>query len=115
MWVTKGCLTRRSPSHFLAMSAVPQARLTFFCTFTAGQTLLQDGVMQKALLASIGLIFTASTTAQEAAAPPAAPSTLISIYSSARFDDFEAAALMKGTVKQIPGMAIIQQRRTFEL
>ena len=44
-----------------------------------------------------------------------AQATSIMVYSSARMDDFDPAALLKGDAKQIPGMALIQQRRTFEL
>jgi hypothetical protein len=70
---------------------------------------------QALLLNGFWLVFPAIAAAQEQPTPPTAPSTAITIYSSAKLDDFDASRLMKGTPAQVPGMAIIQQRRTFEL
>jgi hypothetical protein len=76
---------------------------------------LDNGAMQKALLAGFYLICPAFAAAQEPPTPPAAPTTAITIYSTAKLDDFDASRLMKGNPAQVPGMAIIQQRRIFEL
>src|SRR5215208_5088463 len=103
MWMAKGCLTRRSPSHFLAMSAVPQARLTFFLHVPAGRAVPDNGGMRQALLSGFWLIFPAVTAAQDQPTPPTAPSTAITIYSSAKLDDFDASRLLKGTPAQVPG------------
>lgn len=91
------------------MSAVPQARLTFFCTFTAGRTVLHNAGMSKLLL----LVF---LFAQEEAKPAVAPpTTVVTIHSALKPGEFDVADLMKRNAKQIPGMAIVQQRRTLEL
>ncbi|HEV8290292.1 MAG TPA: hypothetical protein VGP94_00145 [Tepidisphaeraceae bacterium] len=71
--------------------------------------------MHRVLLIAFWLTLTAAAAAQEQGNPVATPSTLITIYSSARFDDFDAARLVKGNQTQIPGMAIIQQRRRVDL
>src|SRR3954469_4672812 len=69
------------------------------------------------LLSAAVLLFGLSIAAfaQETRPASTAPRTLLTIYSSARVDDFDAAGLMKGAAKHIPGMGIVQQRRTLEL
>lgn len=96
------------------VSRAPSAA-DIFWTFSAGRAVLHNAGMQRALLPGFWLILTAAAAAQEQATPPTVPSTLITIYSSARSDDFDAARLMKGNQNQIPGMAIVQQRRTLDL
>ena len=68
--------------------------------------------MRKVLfVVSLLVMGAASALAEEAKAQ----ATAITIYSSARIDDFDTTALLKGEAKQVPGMAMVQQRRTFEL
>ncbi len=72
--------------------------------------------MCKRTLATAACLFLAiPSAAQEATRSATATATLVTIYSSARYDEFDASKLMKGNLSQIPGLAIIQQRRTLEL
>jgi len=98
------------------VSRAPSAA-DIFLDITAGRTVLHNAVMSKALLTAICLLVSHAALAEEQAAPPtaAAPSTQITIYSSAKLDDFDASRLIKAEPGQVPGMAIIQWRRTFEL
>jgi hypothetical protein len=92
------------------VSRAPSAADIFY-TFTAGQALLHNGAMRKAMFVVFGLMVAAPASAEEAKAQ----ATSITIYSSAPIDDFDATALLKGAPRQVPGMGIVQQRRTFEL
>ena len=126
--VDQSCQAERNPLNVIHVDGkrVPDATLPFpfsgnvsrapsaadiFWTFTAGQALLHNGAMSKPFFAAISLVFAAVGLGQEAKDLP----TLITIYSSAKSTEFDASGLLKTDAKQIPGMAIIQQRRILEL
>jgi len=96
------------------VSRAPSAADIFY-TFTSERTPLHNGAMCKRTLVAACLLLSIPISAQEAKPPATAPATLLTIYSSARYDEFDASRLMKGNLNQISGLAIIQQRRTLEL
>jgi len=67
------------------------------------------------MLPALVLLFPVAVVAQEAKPLATAPGTLLTIYSSARLDDFDTSRFMKSNAGQIPGLAIVQQRRTLDL
>ncbi len=71
--------------------------------------------MCRFIAVALWLPFAAAAFAQQGDPPAGGAGTLLTIYSSARFDEFDALNLMKGGQNLIPGMVIVQQRRTFEL
>jgi len=64
--------------------------------------------MCRLILAALCLTFSSGALAQQ-------DHTSLTIYSSAKFDEFDASRLMKGSPNAIPGMSIVQQRRTLDL
>ncbi|HEV8605987.1 MAG TPA: DUF4139 domain-containing protein [Tepidisphaeraceae bacterium] len=65
------------------------------------------------------MLFSVVLAAEDSSTPPTtAPANrrsalLLTIYSSARFDEFDVAKTMK--TGQVPGLAVVQQRRTLDL
>jgi len=96
------------------VSRAPSAA-DIFLPFTAGRAVLHNEAMCRFIAAMLWLIFSTAAFAQQNAPPAAAATMSLTIYSSARFDEFDATGLMKGNLNQIPGLAIIQQRRAIEL
>jgi len=83
------------------VSRAPSAADIFY-PFTAGRTPLHNALMRRFMLPALGLLLPIAVIAQEAKPPTTAPGTLLTIYSSARLDDFDASRLMKSNPGQIP-------------